>query len=136
MRFLILGCNGMAGHTISRYMLHQGHDVLGFDRIISPFVKSVAGDATDTDSLRALIESEKFDAGINCIGILNPFAEERKALAVFLNSYLLHFLAEATAELDTQVIHMSTDCVFSGKRGGYSEQDLLGGTATSKESYR
>jgi len=128
MRFLILGCNGMAGHTISRYMQHQGHDVLGFDRTLSPFVRSVVGDATDTDALKALIESDQFDAVINCIGILNQFAEERKALAVFLNSYLPHFLAEATAKMGTQVIHMSTDCVFSGKRGAYTEQDLRDGT--------
>ncbi|RFU93815.1 NAD-dependent epimerase/dehydratase family protein [Sphaerochaeta halotolerans] len=128
MRFLILGCNGMAGHTISQYMQHQGHDVLGFDRNLSPLVKSIAGDATDTDILRKLIASGNFDAIINCIGILNQFAEERKSLAVFLNSYLPHFLADVTAELDTQVIHMSTDCVFSGERGGYTEQDLRDGT--------
>jgi dTDP-4-dehydrorhamnose reductase len=128
MRFLILGCNGMAGHTISQYMKHQGHDVLGFDRNLSPFVRSVAGDATDTQTLGTIIESEQFDAIINCIGILNQFADERKPLAVFLNSYLPHFLAEATAKMDTQVIHMSTDCVFSGKRGGYTEQDLRDGT--------
>lgn len=128
MKFLILGCNGMAGHTISQYMQQQGHDVIGFDRKTSPFVRSVVGDATDTASLRMLIESGRFDAVINCIGILNQVAEEHKADAVFLNAYLPHFLAEATSVLDTQIIHMSTDCVFSGKRGGYTEYDLRDGT--------
>jgi dTDP-4-dehydrorhamnose reductase len=64
---------------------------------------------------------------INCIGIINQFAEQNKALASFLNSYFPHFLAEATAGTDTQVIHMSTDCVFSGKRGEYTEDDFLDG---------
>lgn len=127
MKFLILGCNGMAGHTISQYLKQQGHDVLGFDRMISPLVRSIAGDATDTDNLRMLIRSGQFDTVINCIGVLNVFAEQNKALASFLNSYLPHFLADVTSATNTQVIQMSTDCVFSGKTGGYTEDDIPDG---------
>jgi dTDP-4-dehydrorhamnose reductase len=64
---------------------------------------------------------------INCIGILNQFAEQNKAAASFLNSYFPHFLAETTAYTNIQVIHMSTDCVFSGKRGSYTEDDFRDG---------
>lgn len=127
MKFLVLGCNGMAGHTISLYLKERGHEVLGFDRTTSALVDSVAGDARDTDALRDLIGNGKFDSVINCIGILNQFAEQNKALATFLNAYLPHFLAEVTDGTDTQVIHMSTDCVFSGRRGEYTEADLPDG---------
>ena len=48
MNFLVLGCNGMAGHTISLYLKEQGHKVFGFDRAKSVYVDSVAGDARDT----------------------------------------------------------------------------------------
>lgn len=129
MKFLVLGCNGMAGHTISLYLKEKGHDVLGFDRAQSRHIASVAGDARDTSFVRTLIAGGKFHSVINCIGILNRFAEENKELAVFLNAYFPHFLAHVTEGTDTQVIHMSTDCVFSGKRGGYTEDDPPDGKA-------
>lgn len=127
MKFLVLGCNGMAGHTISLYMKEQGHEVVGFDRSKPMYVNGVSGDARDVDFMRKLITDGKFDTVINCIGILNQFAEENKALASFLNSYFPHFLADVTSNTDTQVIHMSTDCVFSGKRGEYTESDFRDG---------
>ena len=127
MKFLILGCNGMAGHTISLYLKEQGHNVLGFGKKKSMYVNSVVGDARDTEFLKNIITEGKFDSIINCIGILNEFANMNKSLAVFLNSYLPHFLTEVTANTDTQVIHMSTDCVFSGKRGQYTENNLRDG---------
>ncbi|MGB4408168.1 MAG: sugar nucleotide-binding protein [Sphaerochaeta sp.] len=128
MKFLVLGCNGMAGHTISLYLRERGHDVLGFDRIESNYVDSIAGDAMDTGFLGKLITEGRFDSVINCIGILNQYAESQKGLATFLNAYLPHFLADVTDGTDTQIIHMSTDCVFSGKTGEYREDDLRDGT--------
>ena len=127
MKFFVLGCNGMAGHIISLYLKEQGHEVLGFGRSKSQFFDSIAGDAQNTDFLRKIIAESKFDSVINCIGILNQFAENNKASSTFLNSYFPHFLAEATDDTNTQVIHMSTDCVFSGKRGEYTEDDLPDG---------
>ena len=127
MKFLILGCNGMAGHTIALYLKEQGHDVCGFAKIKSQYIDSIVGDARDSDFLKKIIVKGEYDSIINCIGILNQFAEQNKSLATFLNSYFPHFLAEITSELDTQVIHMSTDCVFSGKRGGYTEYDFRDG---------
>lgn len=127
MKFLVMGCNGMAGHTISLYMKERGHEVLGFDRIESAYVPSVAGDARDSGFVRKLIQEGKFDSVINCIGILNQFAEQNKALASYLNAYFPHFLADVTSGTETQVIHMSTDCVFSGKRGEYTEDDFRDG---------
>lgn len=127
MKFLVLGCNGMAGHMISAYLQEQGHDVFGFDRAKSKYVSSVAGDATDKETIKELIGKNKYDSVINCIGILNQFAEQNKALATYLNSYFPHYLAELTDNTDTQIIHMSTDCVFSGRRGNYTEDDFPDG---------
>lgn len=127
MKVFVLGCNGMAGHMISLYFAERGHDVFGFDRAKSNLVKSIAGDALNTSVIQEIIEKEKFDSVINCIGILNQAAEDNKALATFLNSYFPHFLADVTKKMDTQIIHMSTDCVFSGKRGSYTENDFPDG---------
>ena len=127
MKFFICGCNGMAGHTISLYLQEQGHEVYGFDLQESKLIKSFAGNAFDTETIARVIKEGKYDTVINCIGGLNQFAENNHALAAFLNSYFPHFLAKTTEGIDTQVIHMTTDCVFSGKKGSYTEHDLRDG---------
>ena len=109
MRFLVLVCNGMAGHMISLYLKEQGHQVLGFDRRPSVLVESVAGDAMDAQAMRKLIGVNQFDSVINCIGLLNQFAENNKAAAAYLNGYFPHFLADVTSGTDTQIIHKRTD---------------------------
>lgn len=127
MRFLILGCNGMAGHLISLYLKERGHDVFGFARKKSNLVSSVSGNAEDTQIIKDIVRGNKYDTIINCIGILNRSAEENKTRAVYLNSFFPHYLAELTERTSTQVIHMSTDCVFSGERGQYTEGELRDG---------
>ena len=129
MKFLVLGCNGMAGHMISLYLKERGHDVLGFALTESTLVNSVAGDAQDGAFMKTLIGVNRFDTVINCIGILNKMCDQHPAAAVYLNSYLPHQLAQLTEGTKTQIIHMSTDCVFSGKRGQYTEDDFKDGTS-------
>lgn len=127
MKFLVFGCNGMAGHLISLYLQERGHQVVGFARERSRHVETVVGSAMQTDLVAKTVSEGKFDSVINCIGILNQFAEKNKAEAAFLNAYFPHFLADVTDGTETQVIHMSTDCVFSGKKGQYTEDDLRDG---------
>ena len=127
MNFLVIGCNGMAGHVISLYLHEQGHNVTGYAREKSKLVDSIVGDAYDLETIRDVINKGEFDSVINCIGILNQFAENSKSDAVFLNAYLPHYLAKITENTNVQVIHMSTDCVFSGKKGSYAEESLRDG---------
>lgn len=127
MKFFILGCNGMAGHIITLYLKEKGHEVVGFARSKSDFVDTVVGDAFDTDLIENSIKEGVYDVVINCIGMLNQFAENDKAAAAFLNGYLPHFLAKVTKGTQTQLIHMSTDCVFSGKTGPYAENSFPDG---------
>lgn len=127
MKFFILGCNGMAGHIIALYLKEQGHQVVGFARSKSDFVETLIGDAFDTDLIAKCLNEGAYDVIINCIGMLNQFAENDKASAAFLNGYLPHFLAKITKGTQTQLIHMSTDCVFSGKTGPYTENSIPDG---------
>lgn len=128
MKILVLGCNGMAGHLISLYFKEQGHEVVGFARQQSAFLDTtVVGDVSDFSLIRKTIEEDGFDAVINCIGLLNQFAEENKAMAVLLNGYLPHWLAEITTDTTTRIIHMSTDCVFAGNDGPYYEDSVPNG---------
>ena len=127
MKILVLGATGMAGHTISIYLKEAGHTVTAFSRRKFKYCKNIIGDITDFDFLKKVIEEGNYDGVINAIGILNKFAEENKSLVVLLNSYLPHFLSTITKNMKTRTIHMSTDCVFSGEKGGYTETSLRDG---------
>lgn len=127
MNFLILDSTGMAGHLITTYLRERGHKVCGLSRRkISPHVDIVL-DVTHFEERAELIRAGNFDCIVNCVGILNRAAEDNKTLAIKLNSELPHFLAETTINLSTKIIQLSTDCVFSGSRGGYRETDFPDG---------
>lgn len=128
MRFLILGCNGMAGHMISIYLKEKGYAVTGYARSKSPFIDTIIGDVTNFGFLGEVIKKGQYDSVINCVGLLNQFAEKNHPMAVLLNGYLPHFLAMITHDMETNIIQMSTDCVFSGKTGGYTEESIPDGT--------
>lgn len=117
----------MAGHVISLYLKEQGHDVQGVARKPSQIIDSFVGDVTNEEFVHDVVGNDRYDSIINCIGILNQFAEENHALATYVNAYFPHYLAQLTENTNTQIIHMSTDCVFSGNKGSYSEDDLRDG---------
>lgn len=127
MKILVLGATGMAGHTIAIYLKEAGHEVTAFSRREFKFCDNIIGDIIDFTFLRKVIEEGNYDAIINAIGILNKNAEDNKAHAVLLNSYLPNFLSDITKNMETRIIHMSTDCVFSGKTGGYIETSFKDG---------
>ena len=130
MKLLVLGCNGMAGHLISLYFKEKGNDVIGFARSDSSLLdKTIIGDASDMLLVKRTIEDGQYDAVINCIGLLNQFAENNKAMAVLLNGYLPHYLVEITKNTKTRIIHVSTDCVFAGNDGPYYEDSFPNGTS-------
>ncbi len=129
MKILVLGANGMAGHTVSLYFIKRGHEVSTFSKSPFPYGKNITGDAMDRDFLKSLLTAENFDAVINCIGLLIKDCERYPDRAVYLNSYLPHFAAKILKNRKTKLIHMSTDCVFSTEKGNYSEKNFPDGKA-------
>lgn len=127
-KVLVIGIKGMAGHIIFRYLKKlKIYGMYGIARNIEESADIFNIDVSDTNLLKDLLDREKFDTVINCIGILNKDAEDHPAKAIWFNSYFPHFLEEITRETTTKVIHISTDCVFNGKKGSYSETDLKDG---------
>lgn len=126
-KVLVLGGTGMAGHVISIYLQEVGHEVTAFSRKKVDFVNNIIGDIREFEKLKQIIDSGSYDAIVNCIGILNENAEKNKSTAVLLNGYLPHFLSDYTRDLNTKIIHLSTDCVFSGKDGYYKESSFPDG---------
>ena len=128
MRFLVLGAAGMAGHLISLYLREQGHDVVGFARHDLPFLEfQVEGDVIDATKLRPVVR-DGYDVVINCVGVLNKAAETNPN-AAWLNGELPHVLVDMTTDLPTRVFHMSTDCVFAGNTGPYTEASYPDGAS-------
>ncbi len=135
-RILIVGSKGMAGHVIFHYLrsLDKYH-VADISRNNAHFISTYTiVDITEFNSLLHVLETEKPDIVINCIGILIQEAELYPDRAILINSYLPHYLARKGKELGFKLIHIGTDCVFSGKKGGYIETDIQDGTGSYAQS--
>ena len=134
-KLLVIGIKGMAGHMLYNYYTeNKGYDVYGLARNIESSPKLFNVDVSDTLQLRSLFEEHQFDYVINCIGILNKDAEDHPSKAIWFNSYFPHYLEEITEKTKTKIIHISTDCVFSGKEGGYTENDIKNGVGLYAQS--
>jgi dTDP-4-dehydrorhamnose reductase len=127
-KIIIIGSKGMAGHVIYKYLkTHTSYQIVDIARGTDFFIPSYNLDVTDFSLLEKVLNTEKPDVVINCIGILNQDAEAHPDRAIALNSYLPHFIARIGEKLKFKLIHISTDCVFSGKRGGYAEDSFKDG---------
>lgn len=127
MRFLVLGATGMAGHTIGLYLKEQGHDIIGFARREVGLFETVLGDVRDSAALDRVISNGHFDVVINAAGLLLKAAETHLVDAYMINAGLPHVLVAITNGTPTRVFQMSTDCVFAGNAGPYSEDSVPDG---------
>lgn len=124
-RILILGSHGMAGHIISKYLELQDNYVIKIARTYKePFPDYSLDIRRQLNLLSHLIVDHKPDVVINCIGILIPDSKKDIANAIFINSYFPHWLKNITKNTKTKIIHLSTDCVFDGKKGNYRTNDI------------
>jgi dTDP-4-dehydrorhamnose reductase len=133
-KLLILGGDGMLGHRLLTD-LQDRYEVLATVR--QPLAlyhqwpqftsRNTVGsvDARDWPGLVEVIRAAKPQAVINGIGIIKHRKEavSQTALTVEINALLPHRLRDLCAELGARLIHFSTDCVFSGRAGGYRESD-------------
>ncbi|MCP9762909.1 dTDP-4-dehydrorhamnose reductase family protein [Lacihabitans soyangensis] len=128
-RVIVLGSNGMAGHVLVNFLKRfpEKYLVLSVARSKSKVGPDIILNLADFDGLKALIIKWQPDVIINSAGILNLSAENAPAEAILINSFLPHFLVEVTKETKCKIIHVSTDCVFSGKKGGYLENSTKDG---------
>lgn len=113
----------MAGHMIAGYLADQGHEVTGFAREVCGICKTITGDALRQADVHSAVLSDKFDVVVNAIGVLNQAVDENLKDGVYLNSYLPHFVASCCDEMEAKLIHISSDCVYSGNSAGYTETD-------------
>ena len=124
-RVLVLGATGLIGHQVclrlkqrSDYQLFHMAKQRRFDD------DTVLLDARDEYKLEKKIVEIKPDVIVNCMGILISEANSNPEHAIFLNAYIPHRLKGIANQCGAKLIHISTDCVFSGKKGHYKESDI------------
>ena len=127
-KVLVLGNKGMLGHVL--YEAFQAndnntkYDVIGINRSIdNTDNNSYTLDVLKLDELAQFIKNKQPKYIVNCIGSLVEASINRPSLAIQTNSLLPHFLNEISEKYNFKLIHISTDCVFDGKKGMYIESD-------------
>ena len=142
MRVLVIGASGMLGNAVLRlFSQSPGYEAFGSVRSsaarrILPedmHANVINGvDVENFDSLMRLFDIARPSVVINCVGLVKQLAEADDPLAAIpLNALLPHRLARLCAVAGARFVHMSTDCVFSGTQGMYTESDV----ADAKDLY-
>ena len=137
MKVLIMGGGGMLGHKVFQVLGARFDAYVTFRSTNGLWVRhplyaqvdrtrTLSGvNALDLDTIAQALERIKPDAVINCIGIVKQRPAAKEAIpAIQVNALFPHQLAELCTTDDIRLIHLSTDCVFSGRRGKYAESDL------------
>lgn len=133
-KVLVLGATGMLGHAVLRFLMNSdGVEVMGCAR--SPAAYDLAPDIRAR--IRKGVDVERFDTVIeafaaiqptiviNCVGVVKQLIGAEDTLNVLeINALLPHRLANLCAAVGARLVHVSTDCVFSGERGMYSDADI------------
>ncbi|MDY0744277.1 SDR family oxidoreductase [Paucibacter sp. R3-3] len=129
---LVIGASGMLGNAVLRLFAESdGYRVSGSARSAALLRKLpvklhshiVTGvDVDNADSLARLFAVTRPDVVVNCVGLIKQLAEADDPLAAIpINALLPHRLARLCEVAGARLVHMSTDCVFSGKAGNYRE---------------
>ena len=135
LKILVLGGEGMLGHKMFQTLRSRYPDTICTvaRSLEEPFYRKIplfrSGkvvdrlDAMDSGEMGRVLGEHRPDWIINCIGVVKQRAEAEEAVpSIALNSLLPHRLAEIAGEWGGRLIHFSTDCVFSGRKGNYTEE--------------
>jgi dTDP-4-dehydrorhamnose reductase len=133
MNVLTLGATGMLGHKLMQVLLHE-HTVTGTVRrntsvhMDYPIFSNmnILGNisADNLETIRTAIDKVNPEVIINCIGIVKQLPAAQDPLqSIAINALFPHQLAQICRQKKIRLIHLSTDCVFSGHKGNYTETD-------------
>ena len=122
MNILVLGSNGMAGHIITKYLIGKGYNVVTFARSNADITIDIEDQSTTIEFFNSI--KNEYDFIINCIGLLVKDSINRPDRAAIVNGWFPHMIENAIKNSKTKLIHLSTDCVFDGKEGYYSEDSI------------
>ena len=117
-KVLVLGSGGMLGYGVSGYFTRAGYLVTGLGRNEFDVINS------DINSLIPYLTGN--DVVINCIGVIKPMIEKNTVIDVLkINAVFPRNLAILCGNAGVPLLHVSTDCTFTGRKGKYNEKDLF-----------
>lgn len=134
-KILVLGASGMLGNAIYRYLFSKP-DLIVFGTLrntdnvkyFSEFMHDnllLNVDFLNQDDVIRLLKKIQPDVIVNCIGLIKQLSGAQDPLRMLpINSLLPHRLADFSELINAKLIHISTDCVFSGGKGNYIETDI------------
>jgi dTDP-4-dehydrorhamnose reductase len=126
-KILVLGSTGMLGHQVVNYLTRFDYFIVyDFSYRKKLRKKTIIIDAMVGAPLEEAIVKIKPDFIINCIGVLIKGSHDIER-AIYLNAYLPNQLKKIAENINSKLIQISTDCVFSGSKGQYIETDLRDG---------
>jgi len=123
-KVIILGAEGMLGHQVVQYF----NDKKDIDLFFSTRNKQITSEKTVLfdvieNDINVLKDIKGVDCIINCIGVIKPLIYKNYINSIKINSIFPLQLADYCEENKIQLIHITTDCVFSGFKGLYDEND-------------
>lgn len=135
MRVLVIGASGMIGSTVLRVLSEKKDwEVFGSvrDASIKRFFSATIAerlmanvDVEQTDAIIKVLDQIRPDVVVNCAGLTKHKPEADDPLvSIPINTLMPHRLAGLCKLIGARLIHVSTDCVFSGEKGGYTEEDF------------
>lgn len=135
-KVLILGVTGMLGHTLYKEMFQKQdnfeiygttRNATGLDEYFTQEERKKIRNGVDADNFDTVIKaiaSVQPDIIINCIGIIKQLPISKDPLtAITVNAQLPHRISLVARSANARLIHISTDCVYNGKKGNYVESD-------------
>lgn len=133
MRVLVLGGDGMLGHELflhvrqrheARVTLRQSLAAYSAQSFFSSANAFADVDVRRPERVEQVLDEFKPDAVVNAVGIVKQRPESEDAIvSIEVNALMPHRLAASCRKIGARLIHLSTDCVFSGEKGRYSEGD-------------
>ena len=116
LKIMVLGKTGMLGHTVFDYLSSLNkYDVIGTDR------HTLDVDKLDGEDIELVFSLSKPDVVINCIGIINKYADDDPYLTFKINGVFPHLLAHLAKKHDFRLIHISSDCYLNDDVYGKSK---------------
>ena len=138
MKILILGGSGMLGHKfleswqkshIVKCTLRKEIQFYNNSHFLNKENSIENVDVLDITKVDKVIEDFMPDILVNCVGVTKQIIDQSKIMhSIYINSYLPHKLKEISEKYNTRLILMSTDCVYSGDKGFYKEDDISDAT--------
>ena len=123
MKILILGSSGMLGKYVTTFFKKNYTNVFTVNR--SDFQIDTDTNSKSINDLLVKFNINKDDVIINCIGLIKPQVDKYGiTLSIIVNSLFPNLLANECFKIGAKMIHITTDCVFSGKKGNYTENDI------------